>query len=42
MVYAEQNAITGQTVVCDVVINKKIENNEEIYQANNEIVGNRE
>ena len=26
MVYAEQNAITGQTVVCDVVLNKKIEN----------------
>ena len=24
MVYAEQNAITGQTVVCDVVLNKKI------------------
>ena len=26
MVYAEQNAITGQTVVCDVVLNKNIEN----------------
>ena len=26
MVYGEQNAITGQTVVCDVVLNKKIEN----------------
>ena len=26
MVYAEQNAITGQTVVCDVVLNNKIEN----------------
>ncbi|MDX4035819.1 ANL family adenylate-forming protein [Aliarcobacter skirrowii] len=26
MVYGEQNAITGQTVVCDVVLNKNIEN----------------
>ncbi|QKF72299.1 acyl-CoA synthetase (AMP-forming) / AMP-acid ligase II [Aliarcobacter faecis] len=26
MVYAEQNAITGQTVVCDVVLNKEIDN----------------
>ena len=26
MVYAEKNAITGQTVVCDVVLNKNIEN----------------
>ena len=26
MVYGEKNAITGQTVVCDVVLNKKIEN----------------
>ena len=26
MVYAEQNAITGQTVVCDVVLNNNIEN----------------
>lgn len=26
MVYGEQNAITGQTVVCDVVLNKSIEN----------------
>ena len=26
MVYGEQNAITGQTVVCDVVLNNKIEN----------------
>lgn len=26
MVYAEQNPITGQTVVCDVVLNNKIEN----------------
>ena len=26
MVYAEQNAITGQTVVCDVVLNKEVEN----------------
>ena len=26
MVYGEKNAITGQTVVCDVVLNKNIEN----------------
>ena len=26
MVYGEKNAITGQTVVCDVVLNNKIEN----------------
>ena len=26
MVYAEQNAITGQTVVCDVVLNQEVEN----------------
>lgn len=26
MVYAEKNTITGQTVVCDVVLNKNIEN----------------
>ncbi|MCK9162296.1 MAG: AMP-binding protein, partial [Arcobacteraceae bacterium] len=26
MVYGETNAITGQTVVCDVVLNKEIEN----------------
>ena len=26
MVYGEQNVITGQTVVCDVVLNKNIEN----------------
>ena len=26
MVYGEQNAITGQTVVCDVVLNQEIEN----------------
>lgn len=26
IVYGEKNAITGQTVVCDVVLNKKIEN----------------
>ncbi|MCT7522577.1 fatty acid--CoA ligase family protein [Aliarcobacter cryaerophilus] len=26
MVYGEENAITGQTVVCDVVLNKNIEN----------------
>ena len=26
MVYAEQNAITGQTVVCDVVLNQDVEN----------------
>lgn len=26
MVYAEQNAITGQTVVCDVVLNKEVDN----------------
>ncbi len=26
MVYGEKNAITGETVVCDVVLNKNIEN----------------
>ena len=26
MVYGEQNAITGQTVVCDVVLNQEVEN----------------
>lgn len=26
MVYAKQNAITGQTVVCDVVLNKEVDN----------------
>lgn len=32
MVYGEQNAITGQTVVCDVVLNKKVENIKKIVR----------
>ncbi|MCT7528322.1 fatty acid--CoA ligase family protein [Aliarcobacter cryaerophilus] len=32
MVYGEKNAITGQTVVCDVVLNKKIENIKKIVR----------
>lgn len=32
MVYGEQNAITGQTVVCDVVLNEDIENIKKIIR----------
>nr|WP_269093290.1 hypothetical protein [Aliarcobacter butzleri] len=32
MVYGEANAITGQTVVCDVILNKDVENIKKIIR----------